>query len=243
MKFNLDNLEKSKETFFKYASEKLKNNDGSETDYFFSRKNIQGTDLKIFFYAYNNNVWEGPFTMRELFDLPYVMDNTYINPAGTQKVDLLKRIIPNRIKSIEKNENSCPRCGDSGGILIDAHYEFTPLQKCKKCNGHLIHQQKIIRIINRNIERCSDSIKILAKDYEKYILKLGHKLTNVKNIDSSRFLTCPKCNIPMIRTFYNYVDYIVIDFCNSCSLVWFDDRELEMLQYYVEKRTAELERK
>ena len=191
------------------------------------------------YYVYNKDNWEGPFKKDSLFSLQYLMPDSFINIAGTESVGKLPDVLPEfSFLSDKSSETKCPRCGDLGGSLISTKYEYVPVKKCRRCFGYLIDTNKIIRILNRNIEKFSAEQIKSAESYEKYSVR---KLKKISEFDNSKLLSCPKCGQKMIRCFFNYLDYIVVDRCLVCNLTWFDNKELEMIQYYVEKRSAEIE--
>ena len=48
-------------------------------------------------------------------------------------------------------------------------------------------------------------------------------------------ITCPGCGYRMLARPYNYQYFIPVDKCLSCSKIWFDADELELLQILIEK--------
>ncbi|MBP7653138.1 M48 family metalloprotease, partial [Candidatus Dependentiae bacterium] len=186
---------------------------------------------KQMYYVYNQDKWEGPFEKNCLFSLQYLMPDSYVNIAGRDTVGRLTEILPEfGFLENKSSETACPRCGEMGGTLVKIKYEYVPVEKCRRCSGYLVHTNKVIRILNRSIEQISsDKIKIA----ETYLKSIVTKHKKVFELDSTKLLKCPKCKQNMIRCFYNYIDYIVVDRCLVCNLTWFDAKELEMLKYYV----------
>jgi len=217
----------------KYFREKEKINEGKEKE---EKNLIKEND----YYVYMNNEWFGPYKKSQLFEIENLTPETYINIAGTNIVAEFKNIFPDifDISSLEQSKRMCPRCGFIGGRLYETYYEFVPVERCNKCKGYLLTKEKIIRIINRNIRTFTLEEIEYAKEYKGKINKMGLK-KEITKIDNSKHLICPNCKMLMNRAYYNYEDYIVIDRCTNCNLFWFDNRELEILQLYIEKRIAE----
>ena len=49
---------------------------------------------------------------------------------------------------------------------------------------------------------------------------------------------CPNCGYRMVARPYNYQYFVPVDKCLSCSKIWFDSDELEILQILIEDRAA-----
>ncbi|HPG30494.1 MAG TPA: M48 family metalloprotease [bacterium] len=190
------------------------------------------------YYVFNKDNWEGPFKKDSLYSLQYLMPDSFINIAGSQTVGKLLEVLPEfSYLSNKSSETKCPRCGDLGGSLISIKYEYAPVEKCRRCQGYLIDTDKIIRILNRNIQKFSTQ---QIKSAESFAKSSVRKLKKVSEFDDSKLLLCPKCGQKMIRCFFNYMDYVVVDRCLVCNLTWFDNNELELIQYFVEKRSSEI---
>jgi Zn-finger nucleic acid-binding protein len=52
----------------------------------------------------------------------------------------------------------------------------------------------------------------------------------------ARNITCPNCGYRMVARPYNYQYFVPVDKCLSCSKIWFDSDELEILQILIEKK-------
>ena len=61
---------------------------------------------------------------------------------------------------------------------------------------------------------------------------------NRKNTAAIPLIPCPKCNDPMMRTFYSSVYLVELDRCTLCEMTWFDYDELEMLQCMIDHKMA-----
>lgn len=135
----------------------------------------------------------------------------------------------------------CPHCQQP---LFITSYEKTTVHQCNLCNGILIEDNKIPRIIVREqVETDTERIRLLAETMAKEnqraiaINKLRSK--ERRNIP---LLKCPKCKNSMVRRFYSLAYLVEIDCCNNCGLTWFDRDELEILQCMIENRiTAKME--
>jgi len=49
---------------------------------------------------------------------------------------------------------------------------------------------------------------------------------------------CPSCGYRMVLRPYNYQYFVPVDKCLSCSKIWFDSDELEILQILIEDRAS-----
>jgi heat shock protein HtpX len=128
----------------------------------------------------------------------------------------------------------CPSCKQA---LFEIPYEETKVYQCHYCGGTLVENTKIPRIIVRRQKECTERIKSLAKavmiDNQR---KLSLKKLKGTVIDNRPLTACPKCQNPMLRTFYSLAYLIEIDRCSICNITWFDPDELEMLQCLIENK-------
>jgi Zn-finger nucleic acid-binding protein len=51
-------------------------------------------------------------------------------------------------------------------------------------------------------------------------------------------IPCPACGYRMVPRPYSYQYFVPVDKCLSCSKIWFDADELEILQILIEDRGA-----
>ncbi|HSA95884.1 MAG TPA: zf-TFIIB domain-containing protein, partial [Acidobacteriota bacterium] len=56
--------------------------------------------------------------------------------------------------------------------------------------------------------------------------------------DLGAAVACPSCGYRMVARPYNYQYFVPVDKCLSCSKIWFDADELEVLQVLIEDRKA-----
>ncbi len=203
------------------------------------------TKVELRYYAMNpQQKWQGPFTPAELGELLWLSPLTWVTQGKNHPVDRaskepsLNAIFMAKLASQERplSDFSCPACSQQ---LVISSYEGTQIYQCRFCSGILVDMMKIPRIIARTSRErlCSERIVSLAKavasaNQMKVTLQKhaagGHKAVAL--------LPCPKCGNPMFRCFYSQAHLIEIDRCSFCSLTWFEQDELEMLQCMIEHR-------
>jgi len=132
-----------------------------------------------------------------------------------------------------RGTDACPRCRTPLGYDF---YEGLAVQSCPACRGRLVSMRGVDRILARKEFGFSEQLVRKALDFKRTALrnplvagrKAGHKPPGN--------LLCPRCGARMMSHPYNYQFFIPVDKCLSCSRIWFDADELEMLQVLVEKR-------
>ncbi len=224
--------------FIKLDNENKEKYCGAEGDSTKNKINQQNKQFEMaekLFYVYTADKWRGPYSYFDLFALPNILLDTFINIAGSNEILQIKDIVSNEFQDFtqfQKGYNYCPRCWRLGGRLIDYNYEFAAVKKCNRCGGYLVSDKSLLKILNRKFEKFDENLINEAKTYKKFINK-NYNL-KPKLIDGTELLNCPQCSQKMMRTFINYTDYIVVDRCNICQTIWFDKNELEYLQIYYE---------
>ncbi len=131
---------------------------------------------------------------------------------------------------------SCPVCKQA---LYDVAYEGTTVHRCHACGGILVENTRIVRIIARREQPCTQRVQALARA----VLADNQRASAIRHLKkteqrSMRGYNCSKCGNVMFRTFYSGAYLIEIDRCNVCGLTWFDVDELEMLQCLIENRIS-----
>jgi Zn-finger nucleic acid-binding protein len=134
----------------------------------------------------------------------------------------------------ETAEFRCPHCWQP---LRKIPYERTKIYECPSCEGALVENTKIPRIIVRREKKCTERIAAIAR---AVLSDNQRRLTTkrLKNIAGKAvpLILCPGCKSPMMRTFYSLAYLVEIDRCTYCNLTWFDKDELEMLQCIIENK-------
>jgi heat shock protein HtpX len=188
--------------------------------------------------------WQGPFSLSELGALPWLSPLTWITRQKEQEANrawkdpAVNSLFRVNFAEPEAPSSSflCPACHQP---LIIRSYEGTQIYQCRFCAGILTETSRIPRIIARTgrDKPCSERIISLAKAAVAEN-QLNQKRLRLKKSRPAQILllTCPKCGAPMYRGFYSLAHPIEIDRCSFCSLIWFDQDELGMLQCLIENR-------
>ena len=197
------------------------------------------------YYAMNpGQQWQGPFSLLELGALPWLSPLTWITRQKDQaagrawKDPAVNDLFAARLSEPERTPTGflCPVCRQP--LAIES-YESTQIYQCRFCSGILAETAKIPRIIARTgrDKPCSERIISLAKTVVvENQLRLAHQKLQRTTQAAIPLLPCPKCGNPMYRGFYSLAHLIEIDRCSFCSLTWFNQDELEMLQCLIENR-------
>ncbi|RME87763.1 MAG: hypothetical protein D6785_01625 [Planctomycetota bacterium] len=185
------------------------------------------------YYVKMGQEWKGPLSSRQLLNLPGLTSESWIG-LGNKKNILPLFSIPKLARQFQENTKGskwkCPKCKKD---LRISEKSGLKIHQCSSCKGFLVSQDKIIRVITRR-----------EGEFPSQILKMVEELPSweeVKKRNQNQEFThsCPQCKQRMIRKPYNLVYPIEIDQCNLCKWTWFDEKELEMLQYLVQKGLRE----
>lgn len=91
------------------------------------------------------------------------------------------------------------------------------------------------RIVARREFDFSEALRQKAREFRERVL-----LNPLKRQKAQAALgadvPCPSCGYRMIPRPYNYQYFVPVDKCLSCSKIWFDADELEILQILIEER-------
>jgi heat shock protein HtpX len=124
----------------------------------------------------------------------------------------------------------CPKCNVP---LREMRYEKTRIYTCAQCGGRLLDQDRIVRILARTNHTYPKEIRERAgkvmSENQKRLVGRGTRLPNQADV----LLSCPRCGEKMQKTFSRFAFLIEVDRCFRCNFVWFDPKELEMLQSVV----------
>lgn len=128
-----------------------------------------------------------------------------------------------------ENLMKCPRCTSE---LEDGFFETVPLIKCTGCQGVLIAQKNMIRLM----ERVRDSLAG----------KIDFTTPIQPQPDAEGDIQCPKCRQNMETHGYLGGHTVWIDRCSDCWLVWADPAELLVMarlfaqsQHHIEEHRVE----
>jgi Zn-dependent protease with chaperone function/Zn-finger nucleic acid-binding protein len=185
--------------------------------------------------------WTGPYALDELVFLDTFTPLIRIKNLQ-ENIEAPAREFPhiqNALRNIGKKksinpskQDRCPRCRIP---LHQKHYEGVSLKTCPDCGGKLVDSGVMHRIIVRKEFAFSDALLQKAQEFKrKFMLDpVGRRKINSEK--SPRF-ACPNCGARMRPRPYNYNYIIPVDKCLSCSMIWFDPDELEILQILIETR-------
>jgi Zn-finger nucleic acid-binding protein len=187
--------------------------------------------------------WEGPFTVPELLCRPRF--SPVMRIKNTQEgIEARAREFP-QIRTALQNlarkkplspgrENLCPRCRVP---LAGTFYEGVPVRVCERCRGRLVDAASVDRIVARHELTFSEPLVEKARRFRDKVLLNPLKKQKIES-DLGAAIACPNCGYRMVARPYNYQYFVPVDKCLSCSKIWFDADELEVLQVLIEDRKA-----
>ncbi|OGX41418.1 MAG: hypothetical protein A3G91_01645 [Omnitrophica WOR_2 bacterium RIFCSPLOWO2_12_FULL_50_9] len=182
--------------------------------------------------------WEGPFDFAAMAASDWLRPEMWVERVGGSNVTMAYedqdiRDIVNK-KAGAAGLYHCPRCRTFLGKMM---YEGVEINKCSFCQGVLVSENDISKIIIRQEVGFSERIAKIAEGLKKQ----GPVGKEAKiNRDPKTLLSCPQCRqekIRMMRMFYTEAYRVEVDKCLYCGLTWFDRDELEVLQCLIEQRT------
>lgn len=199
---------------------------------------ISSSSNSKIWYTQNKEKRLGPFNLIDLSKLDWLTPFTLITtennklakPAHEYKEinAMLKKGLPFSIAV-----QTCPACEQG---LERIYYEGVPIWRCNNCNGKLLKQSHLQRVIIRQEMECSQDIKNAIKEIKAAAIQTKHKY--VKTSPSS--FKCPGCGQIMNRTFYMAIlpYHLEINICHVCDLIWCEQNELETIQCIIEEKTG-----
>jgi Zn-dependent protease with chaperone function/Zn-finger nucleic acid-binding protein len=187
--------------------------------------------------------WEGPFTTAELichprFSAVIVVKNSQEGVEGrAREFSQIKIALGNlaRKKPLEPARgNLCPRCRVP---LVETYYEGVSVRACRQCTGKLVDMSGVGRIIARREVTFSDDLTAKARAFRERV-RLNPVKKQKINTSVTEEIPCPACGYRMVPRPYSYQYFVPVEKCLSCSKIWFDADELEILQILIEDRGA-----
>jgi Zn-dependent protease with chaperone function/Zn-finger nucleic acid-binding protein len=187
--------------------------------------------------------WEGPLTLPELLCRPRF--SPIMRVKNTQEgIEARAREFP-QVRAALRNlarkkplspgrENLCPRCRVP---LAGAFYEGVAVHVCGRCRGRLVDAASVDRIVARREVAFSEPLVAKARAFRDKVLLNPLKRQKVEDALAAA-VPCPGCGYRMVARPYNYQYFVPVDKCLSCSKIWFDADELEVLQILIEDRKA-----
>ena len=185
--------------------------------------------------------WLGPFLLNDLINFQGLRPDQWVRMEGQDVVmpayeyPALRDLFSQR--GGKQAEFCCPHCK---AALEEVNYEGAPILKCSFCEGAFVGHDKINRILVRRDVRFSEDTERLAQTIINSRDKFRLKEFDAK---SAWAIECPKCKNPMRRQFFVHSYPVEIDRCINCSGIWFDNQELEILQYLYEHKDLAFSRR
>jgi Zn-dependent protease with chaperone function/Zn-finger nucleic acid-binding protein len=191
--------------------------------------------------APGDNPWEGPFTIPELLcrsrfspimRLKNVQEGVEARAREFPQVRTALHNLARKKPLAPGRENLCPRCRVP---LAGAFYEGVAVRVCGRCRGRLVDAASVDRIVARREFAFSEALLEKARRFrEKFVLNPLKKQKIESALDAA--VPCPACGYRMVARPYSYQYFVPVDKCLSCSRIWFDADELEVLQALIETR-------
>ena len=205
--------------------------------------------------------WAGPMTTAELLAQAtfgaeaWIMQRHVFTPVLARQHPELRRVLEEkaavdsgRLKAVEAQKPDpesvrranavsglCPHCV---APLEFREYEGATVRHCTDCGGHWVRDDQVKRVLARRERQFSDSFRMRALDW--YRQNWARRETDIATDadDPMGGLFCPDCGQPLVRRFYSYQYFVVVDRCLVCEAIWFDRDELETLQVLQETKPA-----
>jgi Zn-dependent protease with chaperone function/Zn-finger nucleic acid-binding protein len=185
--------------------------------------------------------WEGPFTVAELLCRPRF--SPVMRVKNTQEgVTARAREFPQVRLALQRlarkkplapgRENLCPRCKLP---LAEAFYEGVAIRVCGRCRGRLVDAASVDRIVARREVAFSEPLHEKARRFRDRVVRNPLKRQKIEDALGPA-VPCPACGYRMVARPYNYQYFVPVDKCLSCSKIWFDADEIEILQILIEDR-------
>lgn len=194
---------------------------------------------KIWMLKTGSGQWAGPYSLSSLLASPGFSPGSKVknlreNREGRARDfeairGALRRLY--RHEPIEaQRQNRCPRCFLQ---LAESFYEGIRIKTCPQCQGKLVPQAVMERILARREVGFSARLKTKAENLRK---NLDDLVWRRKEMARKPATSCPQCGLGMVVKPYSYVFYLPVYKCFHCQVIWFEADELEILQYLVENR-------
>ncbi len=195
---------------------------------------------KVWFVSNDKGQWLGPLTLTELIQNPYFLLSRRVRNAqeGIEAVASEFSVVREaarkaggRRRARGEGRGLCPRCHVPLG---DHFYEGVPVKICGRCLGKLVDGRLVERILARREFAFSPELLKKAEVVRERFLTNPIKAQKRKDVECPP-ADCPACGYRMSSRPYNYQYFLPVEKCLSCSKIWFDADELEILQVLVEK--------
>ena len=187
--------------------------------------------------------WEGPYTLPELLCRPRftplarvrnTQEGVTARAREFPQVRIALHDLARRKPPAPGRENLCPRCHVP---LAEAFYEGVAVRVCGRCRGRLVDAAGVDRIVARRELDFSEALRAKARAFREKSVRNPLRRQKVEDALSPA-VPCPACGYRMVARPYNYQYFVPVDKCLSCSKIWFDADELEVLQLLIEERAS-----
>ena len=123
---------------------------------------------------------------------------------------------------------TCPVCAVNLELI---KYEQEGVLHCPSCHGYLIDTSALTRIKKKELNTNE---------------MLDEQLKNELQLNTTTAISCPRCHLEMdkIQECFPEIDIdVMVDYCESCKLLWLDGGEIVLLQQgYEASDEAEIRR-
>lgn len=186
--------------------------------------------------------WSGPYTLDDLFSLPFFSPKLWTKniqeqvEARAEEFPQIKtkwHLLQRKKHPSTTSHPQCPRCHVP---LRSTFYEGLPLYFCPHCQGKLVDSTYVNRLLVRREVSFSPHIIDKARKIKEEFM--NHPFRLRKLIKNSTSIYCPSCGQRMLPRPFTYYYVIPVDKCLLCQKIWFDTDELEILQYLIESRSS-----
>lgn len=182
-------------------------------------------------YAQVEEKWKGPYAPGQLFSQGWFHPEIWLQ-RGTEKFTSpafshpdLSEFFQNRMPT---SSQKCPACA---GMLIERSQGGLEIQQCLSCQGKLLMQDQLLRLICRKEQEFSAETLREASEYPQSWAEVKDNFAFRK---AGRL--CPYCRNEMRNYPYSHAYPVVMDKCEGCLRIWLDTRELEILQHLIEQK-------
>ena len=187
--------------------------------------------------AFRDGTWVGPFSVGDIKNFDWLTPQTMVkrltDPATYEAGSApgISEIFTSPVyRGVVKD--FCPRCNIK---LTSQTYEGFPVLLCLRCGGYFISEPDTLNILAKREAKFDQRIKDLARLVREQVHPM--KRDPFDQIYDEKSIVCPSCLDPrkkMTRRFVSQKYPVEVDKCPTCTRVWFDKDELEVLQVLYE---------
>ena len=187
--------------------------------------------------AFKDGQWAGPFSVGDIKNFDWLTPQTMVKrltEPATYEAGSAPGIREIFTSPVYRGgvKDFCPRCN----VRLTSHeYEGFPVMLCLRCGGYLISEKDTLNILAKREAKFDQRIQDLARLVRDQVHPL--KRDPFDQIYDEKSIICPSCLDPrrkMKRRFVSQKYPVEVDKCPTCTRVWFDKDELEVLQVLYE---------